>query len=373
MPKEISSDSALKNLFDQKLLERIAKAIRPHFSGFDQKSFIGLMAELKPLEMKPRVRFIRDELQKMLPQDFLKTLNILVKSANQGRLGGFDLWPYMEFIQTYGLQYPNESLEALKKLTPLFTAEWAIRPFIKENEKMTMAFLLKCTADTNVHIRRWACEGSRPRLPWGERLQNFVKNPRPTLPILESLKFDDQLYVRKSVANHLNDIAKDHPDFVIQVLQRWKKQAGQKHQKKMAWIIRHSLRTLIKQGHAGALSLIGVSTGVKIKVSKILLQKSKVKLGEKIYFEFNIISAANQSQKLVVDYLIHFVKSNNETSAKVFKLKTFELASKDQVTIKKSHSLKKITTREYYSGRHLLEIQVNGRIVGKMPWRLLVD
>lgn len=373
MPKDVESGSALKNLINQSLLQKISKSISKVYPQFDHKTFVKLTSEMKSLEMKPRVRFVRDEIQKRLPQDYPQAVSILLKSTEDGTLRGFDIWPYTEFVQTFGLHHIELSLKALKKLTPLFTAEWAVQPFIKKHQIQTMEFLLKCAQDSDENVRRWASEGTRPRLPWGERLQSFIKDPSPTRPILELLKFDSSLYVRKSVANHLNDIAKDHPDYVVDLLQKWKKEAQTENQKRINWITRHALRTLIKNGNPKALKLIGVSPAIEVQISNLSIKKPSIQLGEKIEFTFKIRSSAAKSQKIVVDYRLHFVKANSKTSAKVFKLKTFKITPKEVLTIQKSHHIKKITTREYYSGRHLLEIQVNGKILGKIPWNLNLE
>jgi 3-methyladenine DNA glycosylase AlkC len=230
---------------------------------------------------------------------------------------------------------------------------------------MTLEFLERCARDEHIHVRRWASEGTRPRLPWGERLQDFIRDPSPTISILETLKFDSDLFVRKSVANHLNDIAKDHPVYVIQVLSRWEKEAGLEHEKKIKWIIQRSLRTLIKAGHPGALKLIGVSGKTNIRVSELKLNKRRFNLGEKIEFDFEIQSVSGKAQKLVIDYVIHFFKANRQTSPKIFKLKTFTLPAKDKIQIEKVHHLKEVTTRKHYPGPHAIEIQVNGVIVNR--------
>jgi 3-methyladenine DNA glycosylase AlkC len=367
------NDQALKHLFGAEILKRIAHAISAHHSTFDRKHFLQLMPLLSPLEMKPRVRFLRDELKKQLPEDYTKAVRILVQSAKSGKLDGFDLWPLTEFIQTYGLDHLDLSLQALKELTKVFTSEWAVRPFIKRHPRQTLRYLLQCAQNNDVHVRRWASEGTRPRLPWGERLQDFVRDPSPTLPILEKLKFDEELYVRKSVANHLNDIAKDHPDLVVKILTKWKKQAGSKHSAKIEWIIRRALRTLIKDGNSGALQLIGVSKKTDIQFIGFKIRQEKIKLGERIDFEFQIHSSSKKSQKLVVDYIVHFVRANQSTSPKVFKLKTVELPARGKISFAKSHHLKKVTTREYYPGLHYLEIQINGAVAGKKEWKLLSD
>lgn len=366
------NENALKHLFDEKLLKRMSGELARVYPAFDQKHFSGLMPKLKPLEMKPRVRLLRDELHRLLPAEYPQALSILLKSVSGKKLSGFDLWPYTEFVQTYGLDHLELSLEALSQLTQEFTAEWAVRPFIKTHEKKTMKYLEKCARDQNEHLRRWASEGSRPRLPWGERLQDFVRDPSPTLSILEILKFDESLYVRKSVSNHLNDIAKDHPELVVKILARWQKEAGTKHAEKIDWIIHRSLRTLIKDGHGGALKLIGVSTKVQIEVIDFKVHQKAIRLGEKVDFSFTVKSTASKSQKLVIDYIVHFVKANGKTAGKVFKLKTCELSAKGTLHVQKSHPMKKITTREYYPGQHAIEVQVNGVSMVKVGWGLKV-
>lgn len=367
-----SNPDALKHLYGKDLLDRMARALHAAHPEFDTKSFRALMPKLEPLEMKPRVRLLREELRRRLPEDYRKALKILLKSARSGELDGFDLWPYSDFVQTYGLDECELSLEALKELTPRFSSEFAVRPYLIRYPDQTLRYLELCAHDSSVDVRRWASEGSRPRLPWGERLQEFVRDPSPTIRILELLKFDSELYVRKSVSNHLNDIAKDHPDRVVRLLKEWKKSAGSEHENKIRWIIHRALRTLIKSGHPGALELIGVASEAKIELSGLKLNAKKLRLGQRMEFGFAVRSKSSQSQKLVIDYLIHFVKANGRTAPKVFKLKTVELPPKAELRIVKAHPLKKITTRVFYPGAHRLEIQINGKVVAGLPWELAI-
>jgi 3-methyladenine DNA glycosylase AlkC len=375
MPKkqEVKTESsAFKHWFGQDLLRRIAKSLAKVHSDFDSKAFLALMPSLEKLEMKPRVLTIRDELRRQLPESYPKALKILLNAVEKGKLSGFDLWPFTEFVQTYGLEHRKISLDALKYLTPLFTAEFAIRPFLRLHPDETLAYLLKCAKDENVHLRRWASEGSRPRLPWGERLQDFVKDPKPTREILDVLKFDPELYVRKSVSNHLNDIAKDHPDYVIKVLSAWKKEAGSDAQllKRVDWIIHRSLRTLIKAGYPAALKLIGVQHGADVKLSKLKINQRDYTVGDRLEFEFTLQSESTKAQKLVVDYIVHFKKSNQSNAPKVFKLKTVALPAGESLTLRKSHHLKAVTTRVHYAGEHWLDIQVNGVLLKRIKWGL---
>jgi 3-methyladenine DNA glycosylase AlkC len=362
--------NAFKHSIGKDLLDRISKSMGKSLPGFNKKNFLKTASQLPSLELKQRVHLIRDELQKQLPADFPKALEALLGTLEFGGLRGFDLWPYTEFVQTFGLEHPKISLEALQVLTPLFTSEFAVRPFLKNHQKFTLAYLIKAAAHKDSHVRRWASEGSRPRLPWGERLGDFIKKPQLTLPILEKLKYDSELYVRKSVANHLNDIAKDHPQFVIDTLKRWKKIAPPEQEKNIDWILRHSLRSLIKAGNTGALQLIGATANTKIKLSPLRISKPEVEIGDHLVFEFQIESCAKSRQKLVVDYIIHFRMANDKISPKVFKLKTMELTPNEKVLIQKRHSLKKITTRRYYKGEHFVEIQINGKAYAKSKWLL---
>lgn len=360
--------NAFKHFFNSAHVSRMGKALTLAYSDFDQKRFLKLKNKLLTLEMKPRVLLIRDELVALLPPSYPQALQIILSAAREGSLKGFDLWPFTEFIQKQGLGETKLSLDALKELTILFTSEFAVRPFLKQDPKFTLSYLVAACEDEHASVRRWASEGSRPRLPWGERLHHFIQHPELTLPILEKLWRDPELYVRKSVANHLNDMAKDHPTLVIKVLSRWKKEAKKEERARLDWIIRHSLRTLIKSGHSGALKLIGVEPEPKIRFNNFRMNSQTYALNEKLSFSFQIESLIETQQKLVIDYIIHYQKASSQTSPKVFKLKTFVLAGSEKKRIEKSHHLKSVTTRKHYAGKHYLEIMINGKSFKKTPW-----
>ena len=186
------------------------------------------------------------------------------------------------------------------------------------------------------------------------------------------LKHDEALYVRKSVSNHLNDISKDHPELVVKTLKRWAKEAGPENEERIRWITHRALRTLIKKGDAEALSAVGVSSKPKVKISGFNVDKSTYKLGDRLNFGFELRSATKENQTIVIDYIIHFRKSNRMTSAKVFKLKRLELAGGTWLDISKAHHLKRVTTRVHYPGAHAIEIQVNGNVMARADWNLKV-
>ncbi|AIR67095.1 DNA alkylation repair protein [Cedecea neteri] len=373
MSESVENQNAFKHAFNHALLQDIASLIARHYPAFNAEAFLNKAEHLDKLEMKARVQVIRDALAAELPQDYPAALAVVVSVLKENKLRGFAVWPFAEFIQVYGLNHPELSLEALKVVTVCFTAEWAVRPFIKQDPDATMRFLLQCAQDESVDIRRWASEGTRPRVPWGEKLHLFIKDPAGTRAILDALKFDPELYVRKSVANHLNDITKDHPDYVIQLLQNWQqqaKQSGAEDVKKVTWITRHSLRTLIKNGHPDALSLIGVQHGADVALDAFSLKQKAIVLGENLEFKVSLRSTSDASQNIVVDYVIHFMKANGSPAPKVFKLRAFELPAGGAVTIEKKHAMKKITTRQYYPGVQRIEIQVNGKVLGGDEWEL---
>jgi 3-methyladenine DNA glycosylase AlkC len=361
--------SAFKNLISSDVVKNIASEISKVYPEFKSKEFSKLSSELSLLELKARVLLITERLKIYLPQDYLKALTILTKVMDNHKLSGFSLWPFSEYIGQFGLEHFDESLDAMRKMTELFTSEFAIRPFFLKNHTKVLKYFMKNSTHKNAHVRRWVSEGSRPLLPWGTRLPIFVMDPTHTLHLLEKLKFDDELYVRKSVANHLNDIAKNHPHVVVEVLRAWEKSCPTEHKAKIEWVKRHALRVLIKKGYQPALKLMGAEK-VKVKTGEIKLLKSKLKVNDTLTFEIVVKSLAPRDQKIIVDYIIDFIKASGKHGTKIYKLKTLKLKAGEEVVLKKNHSLKPITTMKYYSGKHNLAIQVNGEVVGSIVFEL---
>lgn len=368
----MENENAFKNMINESVAKEIAAAILKADPKFNSKKFLKLTTELKPLELKDRVKLITKHLHANLPPEYLKSLKIIVTAMEKSSLSGFSLWPFSEYISQFGLDHFDESLKAMYVLTQKFTAEFAVRPFLLKDHKKVLKQFDKWATDKNVHIRRWVSEGSRPLLPWGQKIPLFVMDPTHTLLLLDKLKFDDELYVRKSVANHLNDISKNQPQVVIEILRLWQKGASESDLVKLNWITRHALRTLIKKGHPGALKLMGVEGKADVKISELTLNKKKFKLNDSLEFSFHIKSTSKSSQKLIVDYAIDFMKANGKKGKKVFKLKTIELEGGEELFITKKHSLKPITTMKFYKGEHHLYLQVNGHILKEISWLLVV-
>ncbi len=364
--------NAFKHWIGPELLEKLARELERASPGLALSPLRALGPALRTLELKARVRRIEESLFELLPRDYPRALAILLEASRSPSLNGFDLWPVTEFVSRRGLEHFDASLEALHFLTQKFTGEFAVRPFLHRQPPKTFRVLTKWARDPNVHVRRLVSEGTRPRLPWGERVPALIADPGPGLKLLELLRHDPELYVRKSVANHLNDVAKDHPARVLETLERWLSEVGPADARRpsLEWTARRALRTLVKQGDARALKLLGVHGEVKLRVGPLEVKETSLAVNERLEFALELRSTAKSEQKLVVDYVIHHVKANGGRSPKVFKLKTFVLPASASVRLRKRHSLAPITTRTYYPGEHLLEVQVNGKVVRRTAWTL---
>lgn len=364
----------VRDVFNENVVNQLAENLARTWRGFDAKAFHqSINSNLNSLTFSERSNLIRDSLWEHLPKDYPLALQIILKalppelpSCEVTGYDGFIVLPQNEFVAKYGLEYYDLSMQALYKMTKRFTAEGAIRPFLQKYPEQTLAILSEWAEDENCHVRRLVSEGTRPRLPWTMQLKPFIEDPRPVLQLLEKLKTDSELMVRRSVANNLNDIAKDHPDVVVKTLKRWKKLDNAGTQ----WIIHHAARTLVKQGNKDVLALLGFDSRIGITVSKIQLDKPVVKIGGDLNFSFELKSKSKQAQNLVIDYSIYYVKANGKLAPKVFKLTNKILNAGETLRISKRHSFRPISTRRYYAGKHALEIQVNGMKFGKVEFEL---
>jgi 3-methyladenine DNA glycosylase AlkC len=228
--------------------------------------------------------------------------------------------------------------------------------FLKKDFNKTLKKMYKWSEDNNYHVRRLASEGSRPRLPWSFKLDEVINNPHLTLPILENLKSDKEIYVQKSVANHLNDISKDHPKLILDIIKKWKGIS-----KQTDWIIKHGSRTLLKAGDEKVLKVFGTANAKDITISGFHLKNSKLRLGENLEFTFDITNTSSKAIALRIEFAIYFLKSNNTYTKKVFKISEKEIKGYDTINIQKVFSIKPITTRVYYTDIHKVSYIVNGK------------
>ncbi|UCE24755.1 MAG: DNA alkylation repair protein [Candidatus Zixiibacteriota bacterium] len=348
-----------KDYLNRGSVTKIAEEIGRVDRGFDQRSFVeaSIDKSFSDLELKQRITAIARTLHQFLPNDYGRSMRIFRKAAPH--LGGFENWALMSFIELYGLDHFDDSIAAMKDLTRYGTAEFAIRPFMIRYERKMLPVLHRWAGDSNEHVRRLAAEGSRPRGVWTQHIESFKKDPRPVLALLEKLKADPSLYVRKAVANNLNDISKDHPDLVIETALAWNND-GNKH---TDWIVKHACRSLIKKGNPKVFPIFGFTSSPKVEVRRFRLSRKKVKIGSSISLSFDLVSGANRSQKLAIDYRLHYVKKNGKRSPRVFKLSEKVLGSGKTVMISTRHSFENRCTRIHYPGEHRLDLIINGRVV----------
>ena len=369
-----------KNLLNPALVQAAAGylvRVYPHFpaQAFVQQAQTGL----ETLEMKARSLHICAALQAALPARFEAAADVIEAalappeaSENVGSLQGLAaglrgwiLWPVGEFVAQRGLAQPERALQVLHALTQRFTAEFAIRPFIVQHPALVFSTLARWCHDKSHHVRRLVSEGSRPRLPWGLRLQALVQDPTPTLPLLHALQNDPSDYVRRSVANHLNDIAKDHPNVLMQWLQDHLPDAPAARQA----LLRHACRTLVKAGHPQVLQAWGLGTPFKGQAA-LSTSPATLRLGGTVVLQMTLQSSSRHAQALVVDYVVHHVKANGNTSAKVFKGWKLQLPAGGSLQLLKQHPVKPITTRSYHAGWHAVQVQINGRVVAEAGFTL---
>ncbi len=354
--------SSFSDVIDKDAVKLLSDRIKQHYPDFKNREFTKSI-DLKSVKFSGRIRLITTALAAYLTDDFAKNCQILLKAlppeipeeeAGKTFAKHFIVIPMTEYIAQYGQnrQYIRLALDTLREMTKSFSSESAVRTLILSYPEKTLSYLLDMTKHPNAHVRRWASEGSRPRLPQAIPLKPLMLDPTPILPILEALRDDPHLYVRRSVANSFNDIAKDHPDLVVKIFKKWQKNSTQQRK----WVIKHGLRTLLKKGHSGALALQGL-TSKKLSVHRLRVQRS-LTIGDTLEFSFDLDNDGDDAD-VMVDYVIEFKKKRG-TSEKVFKLKTVSLPADATIKLEGKRHLNHFSTRTMYPGEHRLSIQVNG-------------
>lgn len=375
-----------KRLINARTVEQTGAQLQRVWPAFDRRRFETLAASgLEQLELKARALQLAGALQVTLPDDFARAAHIIEAAlappipvdaegeprtlgdtqADQG-LSGWVIWSLGEFVARAGVADVPRALACLHALTQRFSAEFAIRPFVRDHPGLVFETLARWTQDPSPHVRRLVSEGSRPRLPWGLRLQSLVADPSPTRPLLQALQDDASAYVRRSVANHLNDIAKDHPQLVCE----WVLTYRQDENARRTALLRHASRGLIKQGHAPTLLAWGLHPGVRGQAT-LDLSPPRVRVGEAVDLRVTLASTGADIQDLVVDYAVHHRRANGSASPKVFKGWKLRLAPGETRTLEKRHSLRPVTTRTLYPGPHRVTLAVNGQVLCEVGFDLL--
>ncbi len=355
----------LKELFNIPAAKALANQIATVFSNFDGDLFVKIAVDdLQSREMLDRARQFSAALEQCLPEDRDQAIQILVESlpdpmpATTGFAESWKQWPLGHFIENHGLEFYELSMSALYQLTQRFTAEFAVRAFAERYPERTYAKMLEWTLDPSAHVRRWCSEGLRPRLPWGRRLKRLIDSPRPLWPILDRLHRDESDYVRRSVANCLNDVGKDHPQEVVAKCQEWLAAGKTADLEKL---VAHGLRTMVKNGDPDALALLGYKPLKDVDLS-FQITNQLVMIGEVLHMELRMNSKSPKDQPVILDFEVSYLLSNGSYGAKVFKWKKFILGGGKNITLSKNFTLRHTSVRSLHLGRHSVRPIVNGRL-----------
>src|SRR5262245_50426596 len=355
----------LKNHFGDAIPPRIAEMIANVWPELNATKFVAdALRGYEPLELKQRAAHIARVMHRHLPQDFAQAADILLASLGPKLEGtdGFGMAPFLYmphviYVAEHGVDHFEESMRLQYELTQRFSAEYSIRTFLERHPRQTLERLREWTKDPSPHVRRLVSEGTRPRLPWAGRLRDFQRDPTPVLALLELLKDDPDLYVRRSVANNLNDIGKDHPKLLGDIARRWLKDASEDRR----WVVRHALRSAVKRGETHALTAMGYGGAARVSVGRVRITPKRAVIGGAVTGSFDVTNTSARSQQVLVDFRIHFIKANGKASPKVFKLKELSLAARETARLEKKVSLAEMTTRKHYPGKHVVDVVVNGQ------------
>jgi len=354
----------LKNWFNQDYLNKLAVEIQSVYEPFQIENFVtSTMDETwDSLELKGRVNQITANMQKYLPKDYPAAISILDKvvAVHKSDFGIF----FPTFVEMFGLdeKHWDISMDALALYTQYSSSEFAVRPFIINHEEKMMAQMYVWSKHENEHIRRLSSEGCRPALPWGQALAKYKKDPTPILPILEQLKADPSLYVRKSVANNLNDISKTHPDLVAKIAKQW--YGKNEHTN---WVVKHGCRSLLKKGNKDVLTIFGFTAAAA--VSDFAINEVAVSIGGDVAFSFTISTA--EEAKIRLEYGIDYVKANGKRNRKIFQISESTFPKNETKRYTKNHSLADLSTRKHYPGVHSITLIVNGEEKGTLDFDLI--
>ncbi len=352
-------------LFSAARIRHIAAELRTISADFDHQRFLTeTLASLDTLSLMQRLRHVTERLHATLPLEFRPAVAVLRKLAPRLN-NGFVTLVLSDYVALYGAADFDGAMTALRFFTTFGSAEFAVRHFLRRDLDRTLAVMTEWSRDPDEHVRRLASEGCRPRLPWSFRIEPLIADPTPVATILDNLKADPSLYVRKSVANHLNDITKDHPQWAMARIRGWSLDDP-----RTAWIARHALRSLIKKGDRDALTILGAGNEAAVTLRELGVTPATIRLGDTITLQFLLQSTSSTTQKLVVDYAIQYVRQGGRSSRKVFKLKTLMLEPGSAEMISRRQTITDFSTRTHYAGRHEIEVMVNGQVLGQTAFTL---
>jgi 3-methyladenine DNA glycosylase AlkC len=353
----------LKDIYSVGFYNNFSEIIGEVVPAFDHKKFKKLIFDESwhRKELKQRMRHTTLVLHHFLPGEFhldAKIIENILRKLRQNNTTENTL-EYMflaDYVEVFGIHDFDPSVKLFEIITPFTSCEFAVRPFIVKYGDKMINRMHQWSLHKNHHVRRLASEGSRPRLPWAIALPTLKKDPGPILPLLENLKTDSSEYVRRSVANNLNDIAKDNPDIVISIARQWKGISPETDA-----IIKHGCRTLLKQANPEILIYYGLHDNSKIELSDFAILTPEVKIGNDLFFSFTIHNKNGKEKTLRLEYAVYYLLNNGRHTRKVYKISERQFQVNESANICRKQSFRIITTRKFYTGQHKLSIIINGQ------------
>ncbi len=351
----------LKDLFfTAASIEKLSETVQSAYPSFNKKAFLDCICDdtWPDKALKEKMHHTAECLWEVINLPFPETMEILKQVAPA--IQGFEALTFPDVVEQYGQDHWELSMDLLGFFTRFGSAEFAVRPFLKADLAQGLSYLHRWAEDPLPEVRRLASEGSRPRLPWGMALPELKEDPKPVIPVLEKLKDDPSETVRRSVANHMNDISKDNPEIALEICERWFGRSPE-----VDWVVRHACRGMLKKGNPRALALFGFGDAALLAVSGLALDDPNVAIGGELKFSFALSVAGDETILVRVEYAIDFVKARGSRSRKVFHLseKHYQPGT-HQLT--RAHSFRDRSTRKHYPGEHLLTIVVNGEAKGSI-------
>jgi 3-methyladenine DNA glycosylase AlkC len=354
--------SLLKDIYSVPFYNKLADSLIQLNPEFNKKQFIKqiYVEDFQFMELKQRMHHTTLVIHQFLPSGYPQAIRHLFSLIEQLKKedAGEDKLAHIflpDYIETYGLEDYETSVKAIEFITQFISCEFAVRPFLAKYGEQMMKQMEKWSSHESHKVRRLASEGSRSRLPWAMAVPGLKKDPSPILPILENLKNDPSEWVRKSVANNLNDISKDHPEIVIAIANRWRGLS-----KETDAIIKHGCRSLLKQGHSKILAHYGLES-MHIELNNFEILTPEVAIGDSLEFSITVKNTAQSAQKIRLEYAIYYKRLNGSSSKKVFKISERDYQVAENAVIHRKQSFKIITTRKFYPGPHQLAIILNGQ------------
>jgi 3-methyladenine DNA glycosylase AlkC len=360
--------ATMDTLIDASSTRELGRILHQH--GVDAEAIATAVDTITGRGLRERVDIVRDALLADMPDAYDALAGIVRAAFNDAAFSGWMLWPVSEAVADRALKSGrdadfDDAMDLLALITTRLSGEFALRAMLNARLERSLEIAQRWTRSPDMHVRRLASEGTRSHLPWARGVPELVKRPGRTRPIVDALYTDEHEYVRRSVANHVNDLSRDDPDLAADIVAGWLNRPDENTPR----VARHALRTTIKAGHPKALELMGFN-GAHFHIDGPVIAEHTVPLGSDVHFTAHITNTGTQTARTAVDFRLHFRKAGGALRPKVFKIATRTIAPGETAEISKSYSFRPQTTRTFHPGEHAIELQINGRPYGRSTFLL---